>query len=551
VATDSLGNVYLADSTTIREVSNGTITTIAGTSVGGDSPDGTLAVNAMIGNYLAGLAVDSHQNVYISDLFNQRVRKITASTGILSTVAGNGMKGYTGDGKAATSAELQNPAGLALDANGNLYIADNGNCRVRRVSATDGTISTIAGNGTCGSTGDSQPATSAELYYPSAVALDGNGNLYIATADNRIRKVSGGNITTIAGTGTAGYFGDGGPATSAQLNNPSGLAVDSAGNIYIGDFGNSAVRVLQPLAEPLLTVSSTHSGIFAEDASGTFTITASNAAQAAATNGTVTVTASLPANLTPVSMTGNGWSCSIASLSCSTSGSSFSPITLTVNTPGGPTQVTNQVTVSNQVPLPGVGSLSLGSAAEDAVFIGSGTPLLEVSATHAGDFVLGQQGTFTITVGNQLYAVDTSTTVTVVDTLPPGLSLVSMGGTGWNCNGTTCTTNAPLAGGASYSPIVGTVSVSSNAGSPLTNKATASGGGSTTPAVSTDTIVVVSSSPCQITANSSVTVADVQAIVNQGLGASKANNDVNRDGVVNVVDIQIVINAALYQSCTP
>ncbi|HEX3743450.1 MAG TPA: hypothetical protein VHW09_05960 [Bryobacteraceae bacterium] len=551
VATDSQSNVYLADAAIVREIdSTGTISRIAGNGTFGNSPDGGLAVNALLGSYLPGLAVDSHQNVYISDWNNQKVRKLTASTGVISTVAGNGTKGYTGDGNLATSAELQFPAGLAVDANGNLFIADNGNCVIRMVSAATGNISTVAGNGTCGSTGDSGSATGAELYFPWAVALDGNGKLFIATQANTIRQVLAGTITTIAGiAGAPGYSGDGGVATAAQLNNPLGLAVDSAGNIYVSDFANGAVRVLQPETDPVLTVLSTHSGIFPEGQTGTFTITVSNAALAAPTSGTVTVTATLPANFTPIAMAGTGWSCSIASLpyTCQTTGSisgnnSYNSITLTVNVPqSGPTQVTNQVTVS--------GGGSQGDAAVDVAFIGSGSPVLQISATHGGAFVAGSQGTFSIAVGNQIYAADTSGTVTVVDTLPAGLSLVSMSGPGWSCSGTTCTsTGPPLAGGASYGPINGTVNISPQAASLLTNSAMASGGGSAA-ASSSDSIVVVSLAACEVTGGQSVTVADVQAAINQGLGIAHASNDVNMDGAVNVTDIQVVINAALNLGC--
>jgi uncharacterized repeat protein (TIGR01451 family) len=560
LAVDSLGNVYLADAGVVRKVDIATlnISTVAGTGVFGYSGDNGLAVNAELQGYLPGLAVDSQQNIYIADWNNQRVRKVTAATGDISTIAGTGTAGYSGDGGAAINAMLQHPAGLALDKNGNLYIADNGNCRVRMV-ATNGTISTVAGNGTCGSAGDSGPATAAqaEITNPWGVVVDGNGNLYIATQGDTVRKVAAGTgiISTIAGNGTAGYSGDAGLATSAQFNNPLGLAVDSAGNVYVSDFGNSAVRVLQPETEPLLTAASTHSGSFPAGGDGTFTITVSNAALAAASSGTVTVTATLPASLTPFSTNGTAasWICSIASppYSCQnggsiTGGQSFGPIVLMVSvSPDAPPQVTNQVVVS------GGGALATGS--EDLALVGSSTPVLQISATHSGDFVAGASGTFTITVGNQIAATDTSGTVTVTDTLPAGFTFTSplLQGSGWSCSGTSCTNNIQVAGGGNFPPLTGTVNVASNAGSPLTNTAKASGGLSSVSPTSNDSITVVSLAACEITGHTSVTVSDVQAIVNQGLGSSKAANDINKDGVVNVVDIQIVINAVLYTSCTP
>ena len=163
----------------------------------------------------------------------------------ISTIAGTGTSGFSGDGGAATAAELDSPWGVALDGAGNFYIADTDNQRIRKVDST-GTISTIAGTGTSGFSGDGGPATAAQLDSPSGIAPDGAGNLYIADTDNqRIRKVdSTGTISTIAGTGTSGFSGDGGPATAAQLDSPSGIAPDGAGNLYIADWGNDRIRLL-------------------------------------------------------------------------------------------------------------------------------------------------------------------------------------------------------------------------------------------------------------------------------------------------------------------
>jgi streptogramin lyase len=165
-------------------------------------------------------------------------------------VAGNGTQGFSGDGGPATGAQLNHPAGVAVDDAGNLYIADTGNFRIREVAADAGTITTIAGNGTQGDTGDGGPATEAELYAPVSLALDSLGNLYFSDssaiggpgADVREVAAGSGVITTVAGTGNSGYSGDGGPATAAQLNGPSGIAVDSAGDVYIADLGNHVIR---------------------------------------------------------------------------------------------------------------------------------------------------------------------------------------------------------------------------------------------------------------------------------------------------------------------
>jgi sugar lactone lactonase YvrE len=238
VAVDTAGNVYIGDSgnSRIRQVSNGVITTVAGGgSVLGDNGPATSALL----NYVAGVAVDASGNIYIADSSSNRVRKV--SNGVITTVAGNGAAGFSGDNGPATSARLNHAQGVAVDGAGNLYIADTASNRVRQVS--NGVITTVAGNGTAGSAGDNGSATSAQLNSPTGVAVDSAGNLYIAEfSGNRIRKVSNGVITTVAGIGIAGFRGDNGPATSAQLNLPRGVAVDAANNIYIGDLNNHRVR---------------------------------------------------------------------------------------------------------------------------------------------------------------------------------------------------------------------------------------------------------------------------------------------------------------------
>ncbi len=242
VTVDAASNLYIADSQNdrIRKVSpSGVISTVAG---GGSAlGDGGPATSASLGPL--GVAVDAAGNLYIADVQNQRIRRVSPS-GIITTVAGNGVQGFSGDGGPATSASLRRPSRAAVDAAGNLYIADGGNSRIRKVSPS-GIISTVAGNGISGSSGDCGPATSASLNFPfgiPGVALDAAGNLYIADA-NRIRKISSnGMISTVAGNGVFGFSGDGGPATSAALNSPAGVAMDAAGNLYIADFSNDRIR---------------------------------------------------------------------------------------------------------------------------------------------------------------------------------------------------------------------------------------------------------------------------------------------------------------------
>jgi trimeric autotransporter adhesin len=239
VAVDSKGNSYIADAGNhrIRKISNGVITTVAGNGTYGFSGDNGPATSAQL-YFPGGIAVDSASNLYIADSDNQRVRKV--SNGVIATVAGNGTPGFGGDNGPAASAQLNIPRGMVVDPMGNIYIADTGNNRIRMVS--NGVITTVAGTGTPGFSGDNGPATSAQLNFPLSVALDSVGNLYIAEGNNhRIRKVSDGVITTVAGNGSFGFSGDYGPATSAQLT-AFGVAVDSAGSIYIADVSNNRIR---------------------------------------------------------------------------------------------------------------------------------------------------------------------------------------------------------------------------------------------------------------------------------------------------------------------
>ena len=213
------------------------IITVAGTGSPGFSGDGGPATSAQFGK-LCGMAIDTAGNLYIADTENSRMRRVTPA-GIITTVAGNGLLGFSGDGGPATSAQLSGPSGVASDASGNLYIADRDNHRIRKVTPA-GIITTVAGNGLLGFSGDGGPATSAQLAYPNSVAVDTAGNLYIPDGNNfRIRKVTpGGIITTVAGDGKGDFTGDGGPATSAGLGDSTwGVAVDTVGNLYVATHG--------------------------------------------------------------------------------------------------------------------------------------------------------------------------------------------------------------------------------------------------------------------------------------------------------------------------
>ncbi len=260
VAVDSTGNlVYIADDNGNRirvvDVSTGIINAFAGTGVRGFSGDGGPALSAQL-NHVTSLFVDLAGNLYVSDGDNCVIRKVdTTASHIINTIAGTGtVCGFAGDGMAATSAQLSFPGGVALDAAGKLYIAD-GNNHVRIVN-TSGVINTFAGTGVQGFSGDGGTATSAELSVPRAVAVDPSGNLLIVDAgNNAIRKVASGIITTVAGIGTSlGFSGDGGAATSATLTQPQGIAVDALGNFFIADTSNGRIRRVDTTTKIISTV---------------------------------------------------------------------------------------------------------------------------------------------------------------------------------------------------------------------------------------------------------------------------------------------------------
>jgi sugar lactone lactonase YvrE len=259
IAIDASGNVYFDDdgNNVIRELNIATneVTTVVGTGATGYTGDNGPAASATL-NHPTQLAFDADYNLYIADADNNVVRKV--SGGIITTVAGTGIAGYSGDGSAAVHAMLDYPDSIFLDAAGNLYISDASNNRIRKVTS-NGVINTVAGNGIGSYGGDNGPALDAELNGPTRVVVDSVGNLYISDLhNNRIRKVNGSNeiISTIAGNGISGDEGDGGAATSAELNEPVSLALDTSGNVYIADLGNQRIRVVntQTAAATLLGV---------------------------------------------------------------------------------------------------------------------------------------------------------------------------------------------------------------------------------------------------------------------------------------------------------
>jgi sugar lactone lactonase YvrE len=259
ILVDSSERIFIADqqNNRIRKVEAGIITTVIGSGAYGYGGEGVSATAVSFSNPFA-IAMDASGTMYIVEHGAQRIRKVEATTGKVTTIAGTGTAGYNSDGIAATSAQLNWPRGIALDKDGNIFIADVGNARVRKVDAASGLISTYAGGGI--TNGNGITATAATLSEPYDVALDKDGNLYIAERmASRIRKVDGEThlISTIAGTGANSFSGDGGDATLAAINHPQGVAVDQSGNIYVADYDNQRVRKLEYGLSSSLALSTT------------------------------------------------------------------------------------------------------------------------------------------------------------------------------------------------------------------------------------------------------------------------------------------------------
>jgi sugar lactone lactonase YvrE len=273
---DKAGNTYISsnwDHYVFKLDTAGKVSVVCGLGYAGFSGDNGLASSATV-NEPAGLAMDSAGNLYIADAGNNRIRRVDAKTGIITTVAGDstpdmfGQGGYNGDDIPATQALLNLPYTVAVDRQGNLFIADSGNNRIRLVDAKTELISTVAGTGTAGYNGDNILATAAEINFAITVIVDKSDNLYIAdSANNRIRRVDSTTqiITTVAGDGTAGFKGDGGPATNAEVSFPNGVTEDASQNLYIVDTGNNRVRLVSAQTKKIKTIVGTGVGGFKGD----------------------------------------------------------------------------------------------------------------------------------------------------------------------------------------------------------------------------------------------------------------------------------------------
>jgi trimeric autotransporter adhesin len=250
VFVDSRRHVWMSDSGNMRirkvDASTGAIQTVAGKQGRGFTGDGGPATSALL-DTPGAITVDAAGNLYFYDTNNHRIRSVKAATGVIDTLVGTGETGYNGEGGDARDTQIGHVGGLALDAAGNLYFSDASNSRIRRVDAETNVVTTVAGTGEPGFEGDGGPATEAQLQYPAGVVVDVDGSVIFADRyNNRIRRVDGdsGIITTVAGLGLPGYAGDGGPALHALLDKPNGVALDQAGVLYIADTSNHAIRAV-------------------------------------------------------------------------------------------------------------------------------------------------------------------------------------------------------------------------------------------------------------------------------------------------------------------
>jgi DNA-binding beta-propeller fold protein YncE len=244
------GSVYVADTFNhrVRRVDpRGGVTTLAGTGQAAYSGDGGPAGAATL-HWPHDVAVDpSGTSLYIADTANHRIRRVDLASEVITTVAGGATAGWSGDGGPAVAALLEDPKAVWAAPSGDLFVADSGNERIRRIDRS-GTISTIAGTGVPGYSGDGGPAVAAQFDGPRGLAGDSAGNLYVADDNNhRVRRIEpSGVVTTVAGTGAPGYAGDGGTARSAQLRNPRGVAVDGRGSVFVADSMNARIRMVDP-----------------------------------------------------------------------------------------------------------------------------------------------------------------------------------------------------------------------------------------------------------------------------------------------------------------
>ncbi len=518
---DAAGNLYFVDAqdNRVREVNTaGTITTIAGGGTNDTAPtgcsngsytgDGGPAVNATLDCPL-GLDIDSLGNLYIADTYNNVIRKIdTGSPRIITTIAGTGAAGHTGDGGLATSATLNSPDRVSVNGAGNFFISDSGNNVIRRVDGTSKIITAFAGNGTFAFAGDGGPALSASFATPVGVVVTPEGDMYVGDVfNNRIRKVL--LNPNVALSSTSAPFGNqpisvGATPLPVTVTNSgdapltiSSIALTGASVFSLATSATPcpvAPATLAVGAQCVIDVAFTPTQFVAS--AGTITITDNgpvagsqqiiNVSGTGAASLTVTVTGSGSVTSSPAGITA-------CAATCSATFAGNSVVTLTA-APGTNFTFTGFTNCASTGALTCSVTMS-ASEAVTATFTAGGAipPALGIAKSHMGNFTQGQQSAmYTVTVSNGANAGPTSGTMTVTDTIPAGLTLVSMAGTGWTCAANTCTNSSVLMPGAN-SVITVTVNVKSTATSPQVNMASVSGGGSVAPPAASDSTVIMTS----------------------------------------------------------
>jgi uncharacterized protein (TIGR03437 family) len=492
MAIDPAGNVYIADSENfrVRKVNTaGIISTYAGNGVYGFSGDGGPAVNASISDILS-VALDAAGNLYVADSSNRRIRKVTPG-GIISTMAGTGVQGYSGDGGPAVSALLGRPVAVAVDSGGNLLYVDSVNQCVRRINAA-GIISTVAGNGVQAFSGDGGLAISASLAFPLGIAFDSAGNFYVADVNNnRIRMVTpGGIISTFAGDATEGFSGDGGPAVNASINIPSDVAFDSAGNLYIADAGNNRIRKVNPAGVISTIAGTADNGFSGDGGSPTLAMLNHPWSVAVSSSGAVYVGDDLNFRVREIVPASSGLIPPVISANGVVNGASF-VVGLTV-APGSlaaifGSDLAASTVIAGAVPLPTV----LGQTS--VTFNGIPAPLFFVSPGQ-----INAQVPFTLSAGATTVQVTQSgmssaAQITEMGVFSPGIFLLNQAGAGAIFDAVTfriITGTSPALPGeviAIYATGLGPVS-----------PAAVSGAGASDPSTTTTPTVTIGGIPCPI-----------------------------------------------------
>jgi uncharacterized repeat protein (TIGR01451 family) len=548
IALDAMGDAYVAGATlsgdfpnlprAIQAAENGgydgfvTALNASGTALiystflGGSSDD-----------YAFGVAVDSAGNAYVTGY--------TVSTdfphtpGVLQPANGGGYDAFV---------SKISPSGTALVYS--TYVGGSGDDYAFPIAVDSGGnayISGVTGSNDFPFTTDAAQSSLAGQYDAFVAVLNSD-----ASAEWYATYLGGTDlIGSAAQTGYGMALAPAGQFIAAGYTNSPGFPVTGgAFQPALAGSTDAFMAAFSALTLPVLSIASTHDGSLTQGQAGAaYAVTVSNSAAAGPTSGTVTVTDTLPAGLTATAIGGDGWACALATLTCTRRdaldpGDSYPEIALTVTVANdAPSSLTNQVSVSGGSAPPA------GSSDPTTVIL---VPALSITKTHNGNFTQRQTGaTYSVTVSNGPAAAPTSSPVTVTDTLPTGLTATAIGGTGWGCTLTTltCTRSDSLPAGEGYSPITVTVTVAGNALATLTNQASVSLGGPVLASAS-DVTAIVRFNACDVNGDGSITVADVQMMIGEALGAMPPVYDLNRDGVVNVADVQTVIDAVLNLGCS-